>query len=99
MFACYLESAALIMQKLDTQRSRDLELGMRSMASEIRTGITKYGIVSHPLFGAVFAFEVDGYGSQVGLPRIPEERSSMLTYCVIRTSWMMPTSQVCFQHP
>ena len=68
MFARYLEEAAFIMQSMDTQRSRDLESKMQSMASEIRTGIQKYGIVSHPLFGAMFAFEVDGYGSQVRLP-------------------------------
>lgn len=67
MFAQYLEQAALIMQRLDTQSSRDLESRMRNMASEIRAGITKYGLVSHPLFGALFAFEVDGYGSQVRL--------------------------------
>ena len=67
MFARYLEQAALIMQNLDTQRSRDLELKMQTMASEIRAGITKYGLVSHPLYGAMFAFEVDGYGSQVRL--------------------------------
>lgn len=67
MFAQYLEQAAPIMQQLDTQSSRDLGSRMRSMASEIRAGITKYGLVSHPLFGAMFAFEVDGYGSQVRL--------------------------------
>lgn len=67
MFAQYLEQAALIMQQLDSQRSRDLEPRMRSMASEIHAGITKHGLVSHPLFGAMFAFEVDGYGSQVRL--------------------------------
>ena len=67
MFARYLEEAALIMQRLDTRRSRELDTRMRSMASEIRAGITKYGVVSHPLFGAMFAFEVDGYGSQVCL--------------------------------
>ena len=65
MFARYLEESALIMQKLDMQRSRDLESEMKRMASEIRAGITKHGIVSHHLFGAMFAFEVDGYGSQV----------------------------------
>ena len=67
MFARYLEDAALIMQELDSQRSRDLDLRMRSMAAGIRAGIAKYGVVSHPLFGAMFAFEVDGYGSQVRL--------------------------------
>ena len=98
MFARYLEAAALIMQKMDTQKSRGLESEMRSMASEIRAGITKYGTVSHPLFGAMFAFEVDGYGSQVRLPRSPDERSFALT-CRGRISWTMPTSQVCYQHP
>ena len=43
------------MQILNTQSSRDLESQMRSMASEIRVGITKYGIASHPLFSAMFA--------------------------------------------
>lgn len=97
MFSRYLEEAALIMQKLDTQKSRDLESRMRSMAFEIRAGITKYGIVSHPLFGAMFAFEVDGYGSQVRLLKNAKERYSMLT-CRVRTSWTMPISRVCCQH-
>lgn len=65
MFARYLEEAALIMQRLDTESSRELDIEMREMASEIRAGIADYGTVSHPLFGAMFAFEVDGYGSQV----------------------------------
>lgn len=97
MFARYLDEAALIMQKLDTQRSRDLDSKLRSMASEIRAGITNYGIVSHPLFGAIFAFEVDGYGSQVFLPTFPKERYPLLTYSV-RTSWTTRTSQAYFQH-
>jgi len=68
MFARYLEAAAAILDTLNTARSIDLALRMRTMAAEIRAGITKYGIVSHPLFGAMFAFEVDGYGSQVWSP-------------------------------
>lgn len=65
MFARYLEAAAGIMDIMDTQRTKGLSIRMRTMAAEIRAGIAKYGIVSHPLFGAMFAFEVDGYGSQV----------------------------------
>ena len=65
MFARYLEAAAGLMDTLNTARSIDLALRMRTMAAEIRAGIAKYGVVSHPLFGAMFAFEVDGYGSQV----------------------------------
>lgn len=68
MFARYLEAAAGIMDVLDTQGSNNVAVHMRTMAAEIRAGITKYGIVSHPLFGAIFAFEVDGYGSHVCVP-------------------------------
>ena len=64
MFARSLEKASFIMEKLGTKRANALVVEMRTMASEIRAGITKYGIISHPLFGAIYAFEVDGYGSQ-----------------------------------
>ena len=29
----------------------------------LSTGIEKYGIVNHPIYGKVYAYEVDGYGS------------------------------------
>ena len=60
MFARTLETASRIMEKLGTKRANTLVVEMRTMASEIRDGITKYGIISHPLFGAMYAFEVDG---------------------------------------
>ena len=63
MFARTLETASDIMEQLKTKRADALVQRMRTMAAEIREGITKYGIVSHPLFGAIYAFEVDGYGS------------------------------------
>ncbi|KAL8714396.1 MAG: hypothetical protein Q9220_001729 [cf. Caloplaca sp. 1 TL-2023] len=52
------------MTKIDTIEARNLTTRMRIMASEIRAGITKNGIVHHSLFGPIFAYEVDGYGSQ-----------------------------------
>ncbi|KAL8695678.1 MAG: hypothetical protein Q9224_003240, partial [Gallowayella concinna] len=72
MFARYLESASLIMEKITTQttdpakmqEAENLTQRMRTMGREIRAGITKHGIIHHPLFGPIFAFEVDGYGSQ-----------------------------------
>ena len=64
MFARYLEAGAHIMEILDTLKSRQLMERMRTMAFEIRDGIRKYGIISHPLLGAMYAYEVDGYGSQ-----------------------------------
>ncbi|KAL8806612.1 MAG: hypothetical protein Q9182_001260 [Xanthomendoza sp. 2 TL-2023] len=71
MFARYLETASAIMEKIQTQatdpakaqEAENLTQRMRTMAHEIRAGITKHGIIHHPLFGPIFAFEVDGYGS------------------------------------
>ena len=33
------------------------------MATEVETAIKQYGIVTHPQFGKVYAYEVNGYGS------------------------------------
>ncbi|KAL8947891.1 MAG: hypothetical protein Q9222_005866 [Ikaeria aurantiellina] len=63
MFARYLEATSTIMSKTNAVQAHNLTIRMRTMASEIRTGITKYGIVHHSLFGPIFAYEVDGYGS------------------------------------
>lgn len=64
MFARYLEAASSIMQNIKTKEADLLTLEMRLMAADIRAGITKYGIVRHPYLGSIFAYEVDGYGSQ-----------------------------------
>ena len=63
MFARTLETASEIVEHLKGRRAEVVTERMRTMAAEIRHGISKYGIVSHPLFGAIYAFEVDGYGS------------------------------------
>lgn len=62
MFARYLEAASVIVTQIKTEESDLLKLEMRLMASEVRAGITKHGIVRHPQFGQIFAYEVDGYG-------------------------------------
>lgn len=43
----------------------DSEMGSKAKAlsKQIRDAIWKHGVVSHPEFGKVFAFEVDGFGS------------------------------------
>ncbi|KAI4088806.1 MAG: hypothetical protein L6R37_008150 [Teloschistes peruensis] len=64
MFARYLEAASSIMVLIETQEAMNLNIRMRLMASEIRAGIQKHGIVHHSLFGPIFAYEVDGYSSQ-----------------------------------
>lgn len=35
----------------------------KALADEVQTAINKYGIVRHPKYGKVYAFEVDGYGN------------------------------------
>jgi meiotically up-regulated gene 157 (Mug157) protein len=34
-----------------------------ALADEIDAAITRHGIINHPEFGAIFAFEIDGYGN------------------------------------
>ncbi|KAI5844985.1 hypothetical protein DFP73DRAFT_477216 [Morchella snyderi] len=36
-----------------------------ALGKEIEAGVWKYGVVQHPVFGKVFAYEVDGYGSNI----------------------------------
>lgn len=36
---------------------------VEELSKEIRAGIFKHGVYDHPVFGKVFAYEVDGYGS------------------------------------
>ncbi|ODH48038.1 hypothetical protein GX48_05885 [Paracoccidioides brasiliensis] len=43
----------------------DLIKTLRQRAATIERGIREYGIVRHPKYGHVYAYEVDGYGSQV----------------------------------
>ncbi|KAL9608372.1 MAG: hypothetical protein Q9167_006786 [Letrouitia subvulpina] len=64
MFARYLDTAIIMMEQLKKQKSKALVARMRKMAVEIREGISKHGIVYHSQFGAIFAYEVDGFGSQ-----------------------------------
>ncbi|KAK3332146.1 hypothetical protein B0T19DRAFT_96048 [Cercophora scortea] len=59
MYSRYLGLCADIMDKLDRDKARQ----MRSFADSIRVGIEKYGRVNHRLFGKIYAYEVDGYGS------------------------------------
>ncbi len=36
----------------------------RALASEVEQALKKYAVVNHPEFGKIYAFEVDGFGSQ-----------------------------------
>ena len=40
-----------------------LSVDLLRLATEVEAAIQKYGIVSHPKYGKIYAFEVDGFGS------------------------------------
>ena len=62
MFSRYLSSAALIMQAIGNQDT--LATQMTTLADQLRSAISSYGIVRDPKHGTVYAYEVDGYGSR-----------------------------------
>jgi uncharacterized protein len=59
MFSRYLASCAKIMEKISLRRS----IKMADLAESIRVGIEKHGRFKHPVYGDMYAYEVDGYGS------------------------------------
>jgi meiotically up-regulated gene 157 (Mug157) protein len=62
MFAQYLNSTSAIVAKLENQEG--LATQMSEMATSVRAAIEKYGVVTDPVHGDIYAFEIDGYGSQ-----------------------------------
>ena len=58
-----LKRTAQILKKAKGKKSLAKEL--LSRAQTIEDGIWKYGVTNHSLYGEVFAFEVDGYGSHI----------------------------------
>jgi meiotically up-regulated gene 157 (Mug157) protein len=61
MFSSYLLQASYIMQQLAGQT--DLANQMQALAKQIQVAIAQHGIIQHPVYGSIFAFEIDGYGS------------------------------------
>lgn len=50
---------------LEAAGKQDLAKGLREQAESIERGIWEHGVAKHKKYGDVFAYEVDGYGSQV----------------------------------
>lgn len=61
MFSRYLNSTSFIMSQLGNQA---LALRMSNLASSLKAAIAEYGVIDHPKYGEIYAYEVDGYGSQ-----------------------------------
>lgn len=56
-----LRKAAEILKKVNGKEEMALEC--LELASEVETALKKYAVVDHPEFGKIYAYEVDGYGS------------------------------------
>ena len=63
MFSSTLAAAAKIMAKLEINNSATLAEEMSTMSKSIRDAIESHGTVEHPVYGKIYAFEVDGFGS------------------------------------
>ena len=59
MFSRYLKACAGIMDTIN----KDTASQMRSMSAGIDKAVVEYGIVKHPKYGEMYAYEVDGFGS------------------------------------
>lgn len=47
----------------DCYREEELAAKCRTLSGEIREGIRKYGVVEHPGYGKIYAYETDGFGN------------------------------------
>lgn len=62
MMAVELERAAIM---VDKKGKKEVALRLKRKATRIRNGIMDHGVVDHKVYGQVFAYEVDGYGSHI----------------------------------
>ncbi len=60
-FSSYLGKSAKIMEGIDG----DLAKRMSDFAASVRDAVNTVGKVNHAIFGEIYAYEVDGYGSSV----------------------------------
>ena len=70
-----------------------------NLANEIDAGIKKWGVVKHPKFGDIFAYEVDGFGSSCLMddPNIPSLLSlPYLGFCSIDDPIYIATRKFIF---
>ncbi|TEA20340.1 Meiotically up-regulated gene 157 protein [Colletotrichum sidae] len=59
MFARYLDACAAIMDPIDAT----LAERMRTTSSRVRAGIEAHAKTTHPTFGEIYSYEIDGFGS------------------------------------
>lgn len=67
MMSVELQRTSELLQSIaDTdQRTLDFAQSLSSRAARLKKAIYQHAVVSHPTFGQVFAYEIDGYGSHL----------------------------------
>ncbi|KAF2676336.1 glycoside hydrolase family 125 protein [Lentithecium fluviatile CBS 122367] len=72
MYSVALNATSAIMEKVSAPTS-NLTAWMRTMSTEIRTGIEKYAVTQDAKYGRIYAYEIDGYGSAILMddPNVP----------------------------
>ncbi|KAL9136773.1 MAG: hypothetical protein Q9175_002010 [Cornicularia normoerica] len=63
MFARYLNTTAAILTAMGDHNT-DLALEMTALSASVTAAITAHAIVSHPVYGDIYAYEIDGYGGR-----------------------------------
>ena len=61
--ASVLRKAAVILT--DVNHNEPLARECRALAEEVTVALQEHAVVEHPLFGRVYAFEVDGFGGHI----------------------------------
>ena len=56
-----LRKAAEILKKVN--KEKELAKECLALATEVENALHKYAVVEHPVFGKIYAFEVDGFGN------------------------------------
>lgn len=65
MFAHYLNSTSNILTAMgDDSTNTDLANAMTNLSTSITAAITAHGIVTDPVYGNIYAYEIDGYGGR-----------------------------------
>ncbi|CAN9179302.1 unnamed protein product [Alternaria alternata] len=86
MFSSALNTSSTITSRI-MPRTSGLTARMQALSTAINRGIEKYGIVSDPTYGKIYAYEVDGYGSVniMDDPNVPSLLSApFLGYTTLR---------------
>lgn len=64
MFSSCLAATSKIMAQLNTSASMALATKMEGLSGSLHAAIEAHGVVNHPKYGQIYAYEIDGYGGQ-----------------------------------